>query len=191
MAKRLEGFMKNIVTLENGVKMDMVGDRIVVSSNSVEIILDGDGNLVSIISNMDDVVYDAEEVKDSKVVENKKVVLHGNLEGQISDMLYMLGIPASLGGYDCLKTAILLVYNDPSYIHTVVSRLYPDVGKIHCKTASSAERCIRHAIEVSWDRADAKFRYEIFKWSTSPKRGKATNTEFIATLADYLRRKNS
>lgn len=182
--------MKNIVTLENGVKMDMVGDRIVVSSSSVEIILDGDGNLVSIISNMDDVVYDAEEVKDSKVVENKKVVLHGKLEDQISEMLYMLGIPASLSGYDCLKTAIALAYDDPSYVHAVIARLYPAVGKIHCKTIGSVERCIRHAIEVSWDRADAKFRDEIFKWSTSPKRGKATNTEFIATLADYLKRKN-
>lgn len=181
--------MKNIVTLENGVKMDTFGSHIVVSSDFIEITLDSRGNLVSIVSNDGDELY----YRNDEMVRSadKKTLQYNDLRRQLSDILHMLGIPANLRGYEYLMTAILLVYNDKSYMHAMVARLYPEVARVHnVGSYTSIERCIRHAIEISWERAEVKTLNKIFSWSTSRERGKATNSEFIAMLADYLRKLN-
>ena len=104
----------------------------------------------------------------------------------ISDTLKDLGISPKYMGYSYLKTAIELVMDDVSLAHSVTKVLYPTVAKEHKTTSSRVERAVRHAIEIAFYRGDIDKLKDIFGFSVSCDKGKATNSEFIATIADYL-----
>ncbi len=101
--------------------------------------------------------------------------------------LHELGIPSNLSGYKYLKTALkLLVEGKVSSDFSVTKELYPEVAKLHGKTSQQVERAIRHAIEVAYDRGDLKFWEALFGYSASYKKGKPTNSEFIATIVEHI-----
>lgn len=106
---------------------------------------------------------------------------------QIVLALRDLGIPANLLGYEYLKTGISLCMKDPSYANSMTKRLYPDIARAHNTTSYRAERAIRHAIEIAWDRGDPEAMERYFGWTISKKAGKPTNGEFIATVAEQIR----
>ncbi len=110
-----------------------------------------------------------------------------DLEDVVTTTLHKMGVPAHIKGYVFLRQAIIASINDPSIINLVTKRLYPDIAKMNSTTASRVERAIRHAIEVAWDRGNVDVLDEYFGYTINNMRGKPTNSEFIAMIADKIR----
>ena len=110
-----------------------------------------------------------------------------NLEAQVTKIIHLMGIPAHIKGYQYLRSAILLTIDDNEAINSVTKVLYPAVAKKYQTTTSRVERAIRHAIEVAWDRGDIDTLNSYFGYTIHNSRGKPTNSEFIAMVADNLR----
>ena len=108
------------------------------------------------------------------------------LETQITAIIHDVGVPAHIKGYQYLREAILLAVEDIDVINAVTKVLYPEVAKRFGTTASRVERAIRHAIEVAWDRGDLETLQKYFGYTVSNAKGKPTNSEFIAMIADRL-----
>ena len=105
----------------------------------------------------------------------------------VTEILHQIGVPAHIKGYQFLRNAILLTMDDPEYINAVTKRLYPEIAKQNGTTPSRVERAIRHAIEVAWDRGDVDTLNSYFGYTIHNLRGKPTNSEFIAMIADKMR----
>ena len=108
-------------------------------------------------------------------------------ECRVTEILHQIGVPAHIKGYQFLRDAILMSIQDPEMINAVTKRLYPDIAKANGTTASRVERAIRHAIEVAWDRGDVDTLNSYFGYTIHNLRGKPTNSEFIAMIADRMR----
>ena len=109
-----------------------------------------------------------------------------NLESMITAIIHDVGVPAHIKGYQYLREAILIAVADMDVINAVTKVLYPEVAKRFNTTASRVERAIRHAIEVAWDRGDLETLQMYFGYTVSNVKGKPTNSEFIAMIADRL-----
>ncbi len=110
-----------------------------------------------------------------------------NIEYVVTDIIHQIGIPAHIKGYHYLRTAIILSINDDDMINCVTKLLYPTVARKYNTTSSRVERAIRHAIEIAWDRGDVDTLNGIFGYTVRNTRGKPTNSEFVALIADKLR----
>ena len=108
------------------------------------------------------------------------------LEARVTDIIHEIGVPAHIKGYQYLREAIILTINDMDIINAVTKVLYPEVAKKFNTTPSRVERAIRHAIEVAWDRGDIDTLQKFFGYTVSNIKGKPTNSEFIAMIADHL-----
>ena len=115
---------------------------------------------------------------------------NAELETQVTKVIHQIGVPAHIKGYQYLRTAILMTINDNDIINSVTKVLYPSVAKQYKTTSSRVERAIRHAIEVAWDRGDVDTLNSYFGYTIQTSRGKPTNSEFIAMIADNLRLAN-
>lgn len=113
-----------------------------------------------------------------------------DLETQVTKIIHQIGVPAHIKGYQYLRTAIILVIQNSDTINSVTKILYPTVAKKYGTTSSRVERAIRHAIEVAWDRGDLDILNSFFGYTVQNSRGKPTNSEFIAMIADNLRLRN-
>ena len=109
------------------------------------------------------------------------------LQMQVTNILHALGIPSHIKGYQYIRSAILMVYDNPGFIGGITKELYPDISIKFNTSIQRVERAIRHAIEVSWNRGDYDLMEEIFGHSVDIDRAKPTNSEFIVTIADKLR----
>ena len=112
-----------------------------------------------------------------------------DLEAQVTKIIHQIGVPAHIKGYQYLRSAILMTIEDNEIINSVTKVLYPTVAKKYQTTTSRVERAIRHAIEVAWDRGDVDTLNSYFGYTIHNSRGKPTNSEFIAMIADNLRLK--
>ena len=113
-----------------------------------------------------------------------------DLETQVTKVIHQIGVPAHIKGYQYLRTAILMTISDNDIINSVTKVLYPSVAKKYSTTTSRVERAIRHAIEVAWDRGDIDTLNSYFGYTIQNNRGKPTNSEFIAMIADNMRLKH-
>ena len=109
-----------------------------------------------------------------------------NLETLVTSIIHEIGVPAHIKGYQYLREAILIAIEDMDVINAVTKVLYPEVAKRFGTTASRVERAIRHAIEVAWDRGDLDTLQKYFGYTVNSAKGKPTNSEFIAMIADRL-----
>ncbi len=114
---------------------------------------------------------------------------HPDMEAQVTKIIHQIGVPAHIKGYQYLRCAILMAIDDSDIINSVTKVLYPSVAKRFSTTTSRVERAIRHAIEVAWDRGDVDTLNSYFGYTIQNSRGKPTNSEFIAMIADNLRLK--
>ncbi len=114
-----------------------------------------------------------------------------NLEAHVSDIMRQIGVPAHIKGYLYLRTSIILCVNDRNMLGSVTKLLYPTVAKEYKTTASRVERAIRHAIEVAWNRGDVDVLSSFFGYTIQAERGKPTNSEFIAMIADKILLENN
>ena len=127
------------------------------------------------------------ENKGLRVVNNQPVPDPApDLEAMVTDILHEIGVPAHIKGYQYLREAIVLTINDMDMINGVTKVLYPAVARKFGTTPSRVERAIRHAIEVAWDRGDVEVLQRYFGYTVSGVKGKPTNSEFIAMIADSL-----
>lgn len=110
-----------------------------------------------------------------------------DLEYVVTDIIHQIGVPAHIKGYHYLRTAILLSIENGEMINSVTKLLYPTVAKKYNTTSSRVERAIRHAIEIAWDRGDLDTLNSFFGYTVHTAKGKPTNSEFIALIADKLR----
>lgn len=119
--------------------------------------------------------------------ENQKEYTERNLESDVTDMIHEIGVPAHIKGYQYLRDAIILSINDMEMLNSITKILYPTIAKMHQTTPSRVERAIRHAIEVAWSRGSMTTIDELFGYTVSNGKGKPTNSEFIALIADKIR----
>lgn len=109
------------------------------------------------------------------------------LEREITNAILEIGIPAHVKGYHYVRAAILMAIQSPESVNSITKVTYPTVAKKFGTSPSRVERAIRHAIEVAWDRGNVEVLNRIFGYSVSDRKGKPTNSEFVAMIADYLR----
>ncbi len=109
------------------------------------------------------------------------------LQRQVTDVIHEVGVPAHIKGYQYVREAIIIAVQDISVINAVTKVLYPEVAKRYSTTPSRVERAVRHAIEVAWDRGDLETLQRYFGYTVSNTKGKPTNSEFIAMIADKIR----
>ena len=119
----------------------------------------------------------------------KEAVSRDDIETQVTKVIHQIGVPAHIKGYQYLRTAILMTISDNDIINSVTKILYPSVAKKYSTTTSRVERAIRLAIEVAWDRGDVDTLNSYFGYTIQNNRGKPTNSEFIAMIADNMRLK--
>ena len=119
--------------------------------------------------------------------EVKTSLINNNLESEITNIIHEIGVPAHIKGYLYLREAIFMVVNDVELLSAVTKELYPSIAKKFNTTASRVERAIRHAIEVAWSRGQVETINRIFGYTIRNSKGKPTNSEFIAMVADKLR----
>lgn len=105
----------------------------------------------------------------------------------VTQMIHEIGVPAHIKGYLYLRTAILMAVENMDVLNAVTKQLYPDIAKEHGTTDTRVERAIRHAIEVAWERGNIDMIHELFGYTIQADKGKPTNSEFIALMADRIR----
>ena len=141
-------------------------------------------------------IYSNETPKTATYVENNEIKVNRSkaddvdMIGQITSIIHEIGIPANLKGYMFVREAINMVVNDIDLLSSVTKELYPLVGEKFNTTASRVERAIRHAIEVAWSREQVETITNLFGYTINNEKGKPTNSEFIAMVADKLRLQN-
>lgn len=109
-----------------------------------------------------------------------------SLETEVTEIIHEIGVPAHIKGYQYLREAIIMAVKDMEAINAVTKILYPEVARKFSTTPSRVERAIRHAIEVAWDRGDIETLQKYFGYTVSNIKGKPTNSEFIAMIADMI-----
>ena len=129
----------------------------------------------------------AREVPVRKYIEINDNKSPDNLEALVTNIIHEIGVPAHIKGYQYLREAIMMVINDIDVLNQITKRLYPKIAARFDTTPSRVERAIRHAIEVAWGRGEQDMVENIFGYTVSAAKGKPTNSEFIAMIADKLR----
>lgn len=109
-----------------------------------------------------------------------------NLKSRVTNLLHEIGIPAHIKGYHYLRDSIMMAVEDMDVLNAITKVLYPTVAKSYQTTSSRVERAIRHAIEVAWNRGKLDTLDELFGYTVSTGKGKPTNSEFIALIADTI-----
>ena len=132
-----------------------------------------------------------ERLEEIRGGENQRIVPLGrmdrtSIEAMVTGIIHEIGVPAHIKGYQYLREAIMIAVNDMDVINAITKVLYPQVAKKFDTTPSRVERAIRHAIEVAWDRGDLDTLQRFFGYTVSNTKGKPTNSEFIALIADKL-----
>lgn len=135
------------------------------------------------LSDLEDKILDIFTIYGKKSIN----LFNNNLQISISKILHELGMPSHIKGYQYVREAISMIYDNPDMVGGITKELYPELAAKFDTTVSRVERAIRHAIEVSWNRGDWDLMEDIFGHSVDIDKAKPTNSEFIVTLADKLR----
>lgn len=127
------------------------------------------------------------ELQKGKVYESRQSYMERNLEADTTNLIHEIGVPAHIKGYQYLREAIMMSVQDMDMLNSITKVLYPTIAKKYQTTASRVERAIRHAIEVAWSRGKMDTIDELFGYTVNGRKGKPTNSEFIALIADKIR----
>lgn len=125
-----------------------------------------------------------EEIRET---EESSSILTFDLEKDVTDMIHEIGVPAHIKGYQYLREAIMMSVEDPDMLGSITKVLYPTIARKYQTTSSRVERAIRHAIEVAWSRGRMETLDNLFGYTINTGKGKPTNSEFIALIADRIR----
>lgn len=128
-----------------------------------------------------------QDVTYEKSESGKKVSIERDLEKDVTEMIHEIGVPAHIKGYQYLREAIMMSVEDIEMLNSITKILYPSIAKRFQTTPSRVERAIRHAIEVAWSRGKMETLDALFGYTINTGKGKPTNSEFIALIADKIR----
>lgn len=120
-------------------------------------------------------------------LEDMQKFMERNIESDVTNIIHDVGVPAHIKGYQYLREAIIMSVNDNEMLNSITKILYPSIAKKFQTTPSRVERAIRHAIEVAWNRGKMDTIDELFGYTINAEKGKPTNSEFIALIADKIR----
>ena len=143
--------------------------------------------LSGIVSENNQISKDSLYIQIPEVKSSTSVDLIKSLEAKVTNIIHEIGVPAHIKGYAYLREAILLVIQDVDLLGAVTKELYPSIANKYNTTSSRVERAMRHAIEVAWTRGKVDTIDKIFGYTVNNNKGKPTNSEFIAMVADKLR----
>ena len=139
-------------------------------------------DMITLVDRIRDLLKEEEDIK------TEYMVAYGNknlpLEVRVTQMIHDVGVPAHIKGYQYIREGIIMAIEDVNMMNYITKLLYPTIAKKYKTTSSSVERAIRHAIEVAWTRGRIEILEEMFGYSMQSERGKPTNSEFIALIAD-------
>ena len=121
------------------------------------------------------------------VAQDVKTQNSNHLEVDVTDIIHEIGVPAHIKGYQYLRDAIMLSVDNSEMLNSITKLLYPSIAKRHKTTPSRVERAIRHAIEVAWSRGKTDTIDSLFGYTVAGGKGKPTNSEFVALIADKIR----
>lgn len=125
--------------------------------------------------------------RNEKSIQNQMISSQYDIRQDVTKIIRDLGIPAHIKGYQYIREGIIMAVEDVNMMNYITKLLYPSIAKKYKTTSSSVERAIRHAIEVAWNRGKVELLEEMFGYTISAGKGKPTNSEFIALIADKLR----
>ncbi len=165
-------------TQDNGKVFDILSD-----------LLDGDKEfqiMITVPGNRKERSLSGENIVNTGT---KKMILptERDLEREVTDMIHEIGVPAHIKGYQYLREAIMVSVEDAEMLNSITKLLYPSIAKKYQTTPSRVERAIRHAIEVAWSRGRMETLDALFGYTVNHGKGKPTNSEFIALIADRIR----
>ena len=143
--------------------------------------------VINRIKNLRDKNKKGGEIKKVNAYEKKEEYTERNLEADVTNIIHEIGVPAHIKGYQYLREAIIMSVNDIEMLNSITKILYPTIAKKYQTTPSRVERAIRHAIEVAWSRGKMDTIDELFGYTINNGKGKPTNSEFIALIADKIR----
>lgn len=126
-------------------------------------------------------------IKQERTKENTEPNHPYRLEEVVTEMIHEIGVPAHIKGYQYLRESIILSVLEMDMLNSVTKKLYPTIAQKYHTTASRVERAIRHAIEVAWSRGKMDTIDQLFGYTINTGKGKPTNSEFIALIADRVR----
>lgn len=175
----LEQAVKDKVQMKTVVVSALYRDQIVsqAMSRGVSFFMPKPCELTSLLDQMRRAVNEGEESEDESQA----------LEREVTAVIHEVGVPAHIKGYQYVREAIVIAVQDMDVINAVTKVLYPEVARRYSTTPSRVERAVRHAIEVAWDRGDLETLQRYFGYTVSNTKGKPTNSEFIAMIADRIR----
>ena len=127
---------------------------------------------------------DAMNIPDNKSKTERE---ESDLESDVTDIIHEIGVPAHIKGYQYLRDAIMMSVEDMEMLNSITKVLYPTIAKKYQTTPSRVERAIRHAIEVAWSRGKMDTIDALFGYTINMGKGKPTNSEFVALIADKIR----
>lgn len=142
-------------------------------------------------SNDDEKIISKSLGNEMEQVKQSENVNEYDITKKITEIIKTLGIPAHIKGYQYIRTAIEMCLEDIQMLDTITKQLYPEIAKQYKTTSSRVERAIRHAIETAWSRGNMKTIEEIFGYTVNFKKGKPTNSEFLALVVDKIRLENN
>ena len=123
----------------------------------------------------------------TKLVSEDEVQRNKSLQEKVTEIIHVVGVPAHIKGYQYLREAIIMSVEDMDMLNSITKILYPSIAKKFATTPSRVERAIRHAIEVAWSRGRMDTIDEMFGYTINCRKGKPTNSEFIALVTDRIR----
>ena len=160
----------------------------VVKPFDIELLMKRIRELMNFVPEQNTISFIGREIKQQYVeIPKNSEKTEDYLEALVTNIIHEVGVPAHIKGYQYLREAIIMVVNDIDVINQITKSLYPRIAHKFKTTPSRVERAIRHAIEVAWGRGDQKVVENIFGYTISAAKGKPTNSEFIAMIADKLR----
>lgn len=130
-----------------------------------------------------------EHNKKGSAVPKRKTYDDQELELMITGYMHKIGVPVHIKGYNYLREAIKMWYNNPNI--GITTNIYPTIARKYETEPKNVERAMRHAVELVWSRGNVEFLYKIFSYTIDPNKGKTTNSEFISMIADHIKHENS
>ena len=172
--------LKTTITNDNDKMFKILAD-LLNAKKEFQIMITVPGNMTESNEN-DSLLFVEAPFKESKSVKPEH-----DLEQDVTDMIHEIGVPAHIKGYQYLRDAILMAVDDIDMLNSITKVLYPTIAKKYQTTPSRVERAIRHAIEVAWSRGRMETLDALFSYTINTGKGKPTNSEFIALIADRIR----
>ena len=177
----------NVTTRRDDERMFKILSDLMNTNKEFQIMITVPGNAAVKENVQENVIFTDEGYKSSRYESRDSIKVEHDLEKDVTEMIHEIGVPAHIKGYQYLRDAIMMSVNDIEMLGSITKVLYPTIAKKYETTSSRVERAIRHAIEVAWNRGRMETLNSLFGYTISGGKGKPTNSEFIALIADKIR----